>query len=102
MRLTPTLEQLRVMHSNMHSNMRSNLDELMRDKQDDDWSGWLGFSIEGRPQLPGGGYRYAVVANGYEHVGTYDTIAEASLVKAKLEYRRKAPHHGLIGMDGVA
>lgn len=77
------------------------LAEVTRDKQDDDWSGWAGFGIEFLPGLLGPP-RYQVTANGHERVGTYDSYEIASIVKAKLEYRRNEPIRGMIGLDGLA
>ena len=74
--------------------------ELMCDKQDDDWSAYGGFSIKMQPSCFGRP-RYRVVANGWIHVGTYDRYDAASLVVAKLEYRRNTPFYGMIGLDGL-
>jgi len=74
--------------------------EVMRDKQDDDWSGWACFGIDFLPGLLGPP-QYLVTANGHGRVGTYDSYEVASLVKARLEYRRKEPMRGMIGLDGI-
>jgi hypothetical protein len=75
--------------------------EVTRDKQNDDWSDWAGFDIEFLPALLGPP-RYQVTANGHTCVGTYESYEAASIVKAKLEYRRKDPIRGMIGLDGIA
>lgn len=76
--------------------------EQLRDKQNDDWSRYAGFGIDFVQPFLGGNQRYRVVANGCVPVGTYDSYATASIVKAKLEYRRKEPIRGMIGLDGLA
>lgn len=80
---------------------RSLFEDRMRDKQDDDWSNWVHFSVNGLSPLLGTQWRWEVLANNFERVGIYDTPKEASLVKAKLTYRMKHRNQGLIGMDGV-
>lgn len=72
-----------------------------RDKQDDDWSNYAGFSVDGYQGLLGGSW-WRVLANGYVQVGVYDSYAEAARVAAKLEYRRAVPIRGQIGLDGIA
>lgn len=74
--------------------------EVTRDKQDDDWSGFACFAIEFVPGLLGPP-QYQVNANGHTRVGTYASYKIASLVKAKLEYRRKEPIRGMIGLNGL-
>lgn len=72
-----------------------------RDRQDDDWSGYAGFNVDYIEHFLSNRHLWVVLANNYIRVGTYDTYQEASIVKAKLEYRRKEPVRGMIGLDGI-
>lgn len=91
--LRPSAEQMQ--------NAARAMAEEMRDKQDDDWSGYCGFVVDGYRGILGG-YYWRVLANGHQQVGVYDSSAEASRVKAKLEYRRREPIRAQIGLDGLS